>query len=422
MYTTAALVLAAALPAFADHQPLSKWETASGWRLLDSQSHFRGYKQPGFPAKGWTLDDGELKLPAKAEAGDVITTDQFGDFEMELEFKLAPKSNSGLIYRVTEKHGATWQTGPEFQLFDDAGNNTKPTDMHSCGALYDLYAPAEGKTVKPAGEWNTARVRIYDGVVQHFLNGFKVVDTRIDGPEWKAKIAGSKFKDYEGFGVLPRGHVALQDHGDAVAFRHIRVRNLDTPMPGEIKLFNGKDMAGWVAVVPELTAKKEDPAAVWTVADGVLVCKGNPAGYIRTDKDYKNFILRLQWRWPEGKPAGNSGVLFRKIGDDKVWPKSIEAQLHSGNAGDFWLIEEYPMKAIAERTKGRNVKKTHGAERPVGQWNDYEIIVNKGDVIVRVNGEELNRGWEAQEVAGAICLQSEGAEIHFRHIRLIPLD
>ena len=110
------------------------------------------------------------------------------------------------------------------------------------------------------------------------------------------------------------------------------------------------------------------------------------------------------------------------IGDDKVWPKSVEAQLESGNAGDFWNIDEFKMTAAADRTKGRNTKGTHKAERPLGEWNEYEIIVNKGEVILKVNGEELNRATGVEEVAGYICLQSEGAEIHFRDIRLAPLD
>jgi hypothetical protein len=178
--------------------------------------------------------------------------------------------------------------------------------------------------------------------------------------------------------------------------------------------------------VPELKDKQPGPASVWTVADGVMVCKGNPVGYIRTKDDYTNFVLRLEWRFsPVTKQAGNSGVLVRMVGEDKVWPRSVEAQLHSGNAGDFWNIGDFKMTADAGRTNGRNTKKTHGAERPIGPdggWNEYEIIVNRGDVILRVNGEELNRATQVEEVPGHICLQSEGAEIQFKSVRLVPLE
>ncbi len=108
------------------------------------------------------------------------------------------------------------------------------------------------------------------------------------------------------------------------------------------------------------------------------------------------------------------------IGEDKVWPKSVEAQLQSENAGDFWNIEDYTMTVAPERTKGRNTRKTAMTERPVvGEWNQYEIVVNKGDIILRVNGQEVNRATNVTEIAGYICLQSEGAEIHFRNVSLV---
>jgi hypothetical protein len=267
--------------------------------------------------------------------------------------------------------------------------------------------------------------------VQHWLNGIKVVEVRIadDAPpagkptkEWLDKIAGSKFKPYEGFGVQPRGHIALQDHGDEVAYRRVMVRDLSAPMPGEKQLFNGKDLTGWVAVVPDAAKAGIKPEDVWSVKDGILICKGKPNGYIRTKEDYKNYIIKVEWRFnPVTKEAGNSGVLLRMTGEDKVWPKSVEAQLESGNAGDFWNIDNVKMTPDASRTNGRNTKKTHGAERPIGEWNEYEITVDHGTIILRVNGEELNRAANVEEVAGKICLQSEGAEIQFRNIRLAPL-
>jgi hypothetical protein len=162
---------------------------------------------------------------------------------------------------------------------------------------------------------------------------------------------------------------------------------------------------------------------VFSVKDGVMICKGNPIGYIRTEKDYKSFVLKLEWRWsPETKKTGNSGCLVRVQSPDKVWPKSVEAQLQHENAGDFWNIEEFQMKTEASRLNGRNTKKTHGAERPVGEWNEYEIIADGPNVILKVNGEELNRAWEVAESPGKIALQSEGCEIHFRNVRLSPLE
>lgn len=411
---------------------LSKADQATGWRLYsgaDATGLWRGYKQKSFPAKGWKAENGELKISKGGGGGDLITNEQFADVEMTFDFKLGEKANSGVMWRVAETLDTTWQTGPEYQLLEDKTYGAKPTDAHSCAALYDLYTPAEGKTMNAAGAWNSGRIYLRNGVLQHWLNGKKVVEARVfddagkPTKEWSDKIGASKFKDYAGFGVLPTGSVAIQDHGDTeISFKNFRIRDLAKPMAGEKQLFNGKDLTGWTAIVPEAKGKGIAPESVWEVRDGVLVCKGNPAGYIRTNEKYKNFVIKLQWRFDPAKGAGNSGVLLRMVGEDKVWPKSVEAQLHSGNAGDFWNIDEYKMTVAKERTNGRNTKKTHGAERPLGEWNEYEIIVNKGDVILKVNGEELNRATGVEENAGFICLQSEGAEIHFKNIRIAPLD
>jgi hypothetical protein len=430
----AALAQNASVPAReGEHLPGARTaiEAAQGWRSYsgpDATQRWRGYKRPNFPAGGWTHADGELSISRGSGGGDIITVEDFGDFEFECVFRLGRGANSGIIWKCDERYDAPWQTGPEYQLLDDEGAGMKPTEAHSCGALYDLAAPNAGKTLRPAGEWNHARIYLRNGLLQHWLNGKKVVELTIqdvDGKpaaDWLGRIGGSKFRAYEGFGLLARGHIAIQDHGDTdLTLRNVRIRDLDAPIPGEVALFNGKDLTGWVAIVPEAEAKGIRPESVWSVRDGVLVCEGNPAGYIRTKEKYANYVLRLQWRFNPVKGPGNSGVLLRMVGEDKVWPRSVEAQLYSGNAGDFWNIDEFPMKTDPGRTRGRNTKKTHAAERPVGEWNEYEIIVNRGDVVLSVNGEEVNRAWDVEEVPGFIALQSEGAEIQFRSIRLVPL-
>ena len=185
-----------------------------------------------------------------------------------------------------------------------------------------------------------------------------------------------------------------------------------------VKLFNGKDMTGWTYHLRDKNAKMED---VWSVKDGVIICKGNPAGYIRTEKSYTNYELRVQWRWAEGKKAGNSGVLLRMVGEDKVWPKSIEAQLMNQNAGDIWNIEDFPAKVDKSRTKGRRTAKLEkSSEKPIGEWNQYRIVVHHGKLELYVNDVLQNSATDVEEVAGKICLQSEGAEIHFRNVELIP--
>lgn len=413
---------------------LSPAETAAGWTLLfdgKSTDHWSGYKQTSFPTKGWTIEDGCLKINKGGGAGDIVTNAEYTDFEFSCEFKLDKGANSGIIYRVSPAPAnaapsdATYMTGPEFQVLDDAGHQDGVDPKHQVGALYDLIPAPTDKPARPLGEFNEARIRIKDGVLEHYLNGRRLLRTRIDTPEWKSMIAASKFKAWSGFGMQPSGHIALQDHGDTVWYRNIKVRDLTKPMPGEVTLFDGCCLDGWTAVVPDLKKQDKNQFEPWDIPDpenGVLTCTGNPAGYIRTKEKYTNFVLQLDWRFsPVTKKAGNSGVLVRVQEPDQVWPKSIEAQLQSGNAGDFWNIGEFPMTTDKARTNGRNTKKLRVNENEIGEWNRYEIIADKGTIILMVNGEELNRATSAQELPGFIALQSEGAEIHFKNIRLAPI-
>lgn len=185
-------------------------------------------------------------------------------------------------------------------------------------------------------------------------------------------------------------------------------------------LFNGKDTTGWTAFVPDLKGK--DQMAVWSVADGCLKCAGNPIGYIRTTEKYENFELELEWRFDPKKGPGNGGVLLRVQNNDEIWPKSIEAQLESGNAGDFWNIGNFPAKMDAARTDGRHtVRMGKCSETPLGLWNRYRIVVDGTRIELYVNGELQNVATDVEHVGGRIALQSEGAYMQFRNIRIRPL-
>ena len=189
-----------------------------------------------------------------------------------------------------------------------------------------------------------------------------------------------------------------------------------------VALFNGTDTKGWKAFVPDLAKEEKDQLSVWSVKDGVLQCAGNPIGYIQTEELYDNFVLELEWRFDPEKGAGNSGVLLRTIGDDTVWPKSMEAQLHSRNAGDFWNIGDYIAATDAKRTDGRRTVKSHETnEKPLGEWNKYRIVVNGGTIELWVNGLLQNIATNVEVNKGRIALQSEGAYIEFRNISLRPI-
>ncbi|MDA1266363.1 MAG: DUF1080 domain-containing protein, partial [Planctomycetota bacterium] len=221
--------------------------------------------------------------------------------------------------------------------------------------------------------------------------------------------------------VMPEG-VALglspQEIADLLAF--LTTPGQREPEFGEpIALFNGLDLTGWTH---HLRGEDADPDEVWSVAGGSLRCEGKPAGYIRTEADYTNYELTLEWRFLPERGAGNSGVLLRMTGEDKVWPKSIESQLMSRNAGDIWNIDQFPMLVDPARTEGRRTKKLLPTnEKPFGEWNRYRIRLDKGELTIAVNGALQNSARFCEEVAGKICLQSEGAYIEFRNIALRPI-
>ncbi len=192
------------------------------------------------------------------------------------------------------------------------------------------------------------------------------------------------------------------------------------------ELFNGTNLDGWSHVLVGEGVKRED---VWSVKDGVLVCTGKPNGYLFTESSYQDFTLSLEWRWAPGGEPGNSGVLLRIAGEPATFmPKCVEAQLKHQNAGDVWGFfganVEGPVERLHE-VKGhealgdfRGFKKIKAAEKPPGEWNQYEIAVSGGNLELKVNGELVNQVTGLDVLAGPIGLQSEGAEIHFRKIRL----
>lgn len=169
---------------------------------------------------------------------------------------------------------------------------------------------------------------------------------------------------------------------------------------------------------------------VWRIEDDILVCSGLPLGYLYSKTDYNDFVMKLEWRWPADKEPGKGGVLIRTVGENKIWPKSLEAQINAGDAGDFWGLDGYELQGPADRTHsldnekfGRltHVKKTQALEKSAGQWNTYEIIADGDTVTLIINGTEVNKATGCAPNRGRICLTSEGSEIHFRNLKLRPL-
>jgi hypothetical protein len=196
---------------------------------------------------------------------------------------------------------------------------------------------------------------------------------------------------------------------------------------GFTPLFDGKTLEGWDFVVrPDKDGKKVDPKTIWSVTDGTIRCVGKPNGYMITKEEYADYVLKLKWRFPADSKGGNSGVLLHCQDQNLPWPTSVEAQLQSGRAGDFWLIMPPAVKLEVDSKRQDPKQARHylrvetkePVEKKFGEWNQYEITCKGGDVTLVVNGIKVNEGKNGNLKKGKIALQSEGAEVHFKDIEI----
>ena len=221
---------------------LSDTERTEGWQLLfdgKTTDGWRGYNHETFPTRGWEIDDsGNLTVHASGGeedgfGGDIITEQQYENFDLQLEFMVSDTGNSGILYRVVEvEHTPIWHNAPEYQILDNDYYLSVPEEVLGInmknkltGEQYDMYGAPEDYT-RPLGEWNQARITIQDDRVTHYLNGAKTAEFTIGSPDYQERLAASKFKDYPGFAQTRRGHIGLQDHGHLIKFRNIKIREL----------------------------------------------------------------------------------------------------------------------------------------------------------------------------------------------------
>ena len=390
--------------------PLTDGKTFDGWE--------------GDTTQQWRIEDGAFTsgaLDKKQARNDYLATKkEFGDFELTLKWKLQGTEgfvNGGVHFRSKRVPKGTEVSG--FQADLGAGYD---------GALYDhlrrskvIQRPSKEvleKARKPVGEWNDYRIRAEGSRIQIWLNGVQTVDYTETDPS-----------------VETTGIIAIQIHGNSnaiVSYKDIAITDLTAGNvirpTTKVDLFDGKSLDGWTPFSPAKKQGKDIPptdAKVWSVQDGVIHCEGKPSGYLRTNKDYADYQLHLEWRWV-GKPT-NSGVLLHKTGPDVLWPTSVEAQVMHENAGDFYLINLSSLivngKQLGPVVKPylRAKKLEPSSENPPGEWNRYDIVCEGDSIQLTVNGVLQNKGTGAKPSSGAICLQSEGSPIQFRNIYLKPL-
>jgi len=200
--------------------------TGDKWQLLfdgETTQGWRGYKRDTIP-NGWQAINGTLTRVS--QAGDILTTGKYENFELSFEWRLESKGNSGVFFRVSEEGAVVWHSGPEFQLLHNAGHRDGNDPITSAGSNYAIHPPVADVT-RPIGTWNTSRLIVNQGQVEHWMNGFHLLSYEINSPDWQERVNASKFVDLPLYGQTPSGHIGIQDHGDPVSFRNVMIRVID---------------------------------------------------------------------------------------------------------------------------------------------------------------------------------------------------
>ena len=395
---------------------LTEAERAAGWRLLfdgETTAGWRGYNLDAFPDTGWAVLDGALVVGATATdpdvpiGGDIVTTESFTDFDLKFEFMLSEVANSGVLYRVIEEPGAAiWHNAPEYQVLDDTAYiemGTMDMNTHLTGDNYDLHSAGE-KTLHSPGQWNTARIRIANNHVEHWLNGTKTVEYQLGSPEWEQLVAASKFAPFPQYGRAASGPIGLQDHGRNVFYRSIKILPLEP-----VSLFNGTDLDGWQVHGTER----------WYVDSGELVCESGPDaayGYLTTDRTFRDFDLTVDFKQ---EADGNSGVFFRSSVEGTTvsgWQAEVAPPgLFTGGIyesyGRGWLIQPDPTLDAALRMGDWNTMRVRAVGDRVTTWLNGTRMVDLVD-------EGVGTG------TGSIALQIHdggGIKVRWRNIHVLDL-
>jgi len=357
---------------------LTDQEKLDGWKLLFDGQSLKGWKNYNAPGlSGWSAQDGNLASSGTGSdsTGYIITDKKYDNFELAFDWKIAAEGNSGVMYHVTEskKFKTPYKTGPEYQLLDDIGFPQKVENWQLTGADYAMHvADTTAKKLKPVGEWNTSRIIFNNGHVEHWLNGSKIVDFEAWTPEWFALKNSGKWTSAPEYGLSETGYIALQDHGSKAWFRNMKIKELPKTAKPKVALFNGVDLAGWIAYGTEK----------WYVQDGLLVCESGPDkgyGYLATQQYYKDFDLSADFKQVSN---GNSGIFFHStVEGTKVSGWQVEVAPKGNDSGGIY--ESYGRGWLHQIPDDKeNILKS-------GEWNTMRVKVIGSDVTTWLNGQEM---------------------------------
>lgn len=368
----------------AAHNTISRAEEADGWRLLFDGSTLNGWHTYNTDREPmWYVADGAINACGLGDdvAGYLTTDDEYDNFILDWDWKIAKGGNSGVLYHVVEDKYFVYPylTGPEYQLLDNDGwvetvGSLEP--WHGVGADYAMLAPdADSLSVKPYGEWNNSRIVFDNGHVEHWLNGRKVLEFEAWTPEWQARKAAGKWAMAPEYGLARRGVICLQDHGNPVSMRNIKIKELPATDRGQAQsIFNGTDLAGWDAYGTEL----------WYVdADGHLVCESGPDrqyGYLATQQYYTDFDLTVEFRQLAN---GNSGVFFRSFVEPPVKVHGWQCEVAPAGYDTAGIYESYGRGWLVQIPDDKE-----GVLRE-GEWNTLRLKVVGDRVTTWLNGEPM---------------------------------
>ncbi|MDY0099785.1 MAG: DUF1080 domain-containing protein [Bacteroidales bacterium] len=393
---------------------LTTQEAEEGWKLLfdgKTMNGWRDFNREGITAT-WEVDRGALSGQGLGSdsTGYIVTKDQYENFILSFDWKIAEGGNSGVLYHVLERPGynVPYISGPEYQVIDDLGFPDKLEEWQKVGADYAMYVP-ERKIVKKAGQWNNSKIVFDNGHVEHWLNGEKIIEFEAWSDDWFARKSSGKWENAPEYGLARKGYICLQDHGSRSWFKNIKLKELPRK-PKEEVLFNGTDLTGWEAYGTEL----------WYVDNGDLVCESGPNkqyGYLGTRKYYNDFDLNLEFKLISN---GNSGVFIRSYIRKDVEISGWQVEVAPPGHDTGGIYESYGRGWIAQiPDEKENILKKD-------DWNKLRIKVS-GDVVTTwLNGEQMTdlKDEKIGQGQGRILLQIHdggGIKVRWRNIKVTEL-
>ncbi|MCB9913930.1 MAG: DUF1080 domain-containing protein [Planctomycetes bacterium] len=371
---------------------LTALERAAGWELLFDGETFEGWRAlrtGDAPGEGWQVVGGALYHTRGG--GDLVSERAFGEFELEFEWRVAEGANSGVKYMVASGT-ADAAYGPEYQVLDDARHVDGALAKHRSASLYDLYAPEGGPEVLP-GVWHRGRIVVRGDRIEHWLDGARVVDVDTSTPEWRAALAASKYAGTEAFARTGRGHLALQDHGDEVWYRSLRVRELPVrPLDTfEQDLFGAPELGDWFAYGD----------AIYERADRTILGKvgGGGQSFLLSGWAFEDFVLEVDVKTER---PGNSGIQVRCHQRDNGRPFGYQIEIDpSDRAWTGGLYDEARrgwLDDLSDDPAGR-------AAFRYGEWNRFRIECVGPWIRASVNGVPTADTYDLLDLSGVLGLQ-----------------